>query len=345
MFKRLKSTGLNFMVLIVAVLVFAGSFCALQGLAAAQKPATVTILATTRDLPIGHVITPVDLAEKTVYEDENASLYIPSTEAESVLGGIVGTPLFTGQAILRPAIVADAAQAYRIATILQDHPGYSLFPLPMDLQNIIAPDLEAFLPGDLIGITAVLASRPTHPEELNQYMETSFETPELNEEGGFTLNLENEAEDLVKKTFPPLAKDLFPQGVRVIAVQGLPPTQVATGEAEDDLQQPVFTDFDQPSLLLLLVPNASRESLALALQKSDALVVSILAQGEAGPTPGFTYWDFEALFKADRSEVLGIPLEAVEHGELPPVDLPTVPYTSTLNTTDPVTPTLETEVP
>ena len=69
---------------------------------------------------------------------------------------------------------------------------------------------------------------------------------------------ENEAEDLVKKTFPPLAKDLFPQGVRVIAVQGLPPTQVATGEAEDDLQQPVFTDFDQPSLLLLLVPNASR---------------------------------------------------------------------------------------
>jgi hypothetical protein len=341
MFKRLKSTGLNVMVLIVAVLVFAGSFCALQGLAASQKPPTVTILATTRDLSIGDVITAADLAEKTVYEDENASLYIPSTEVDRVLGGIVGTPLFAGQAILRPAIVADASQAYRIAAILQDYPGYSLFPLPMDLQNIIAPDLEAFLPGDLIGITAVIASRPTHPDELNQYMQTSFEMPEPT----FDPGLENETDQILEKTFPPLAKDLFPQGLRVIAIQGLPQTQVSTGDEDADLQQPVFTDFDQQKLLLLLVPNASRESLALALQKSDSFVVSILARGEEGPTPGFTYWDFEELFKADRSEVLGIPLDQVGQGDLLPVENPTTPYSPTLDITDPVTPTLETETP
>ncbi|MBN1666408.1 MAG: hypothetical protein JW862_04950 [Anaerolineales bacterium] len=347
MFKRLKSTGLNVMVLIVAVLVFAGSFCALQGLAAAQKPPTVTILATTRDLSIGDVITAADLAEKTVYEDENASLYIPSTEVESVLGGIVGTPLFAGQAILRPAIVADASQAYRIAAILQDYPGYSLFPLPMDRQNIIAPDLEAFLPGDLVGITAVIASRPTHPDELNQYMQSGFEVSEpISDPGGLqNEGLENEADQILKNTYPPLAKDLFPQGVRVIAIQGLPQTQVSTGEEEPDLQQPVFTDFDQQKLLLLLVPNASRESLSLALQKSDSLVISLLARGEEGPTPGFTYWDFEALFQADRSEVLGIPLDQAGQSDSPTIETPTMPYTPTLDTTATVTPTLETETP
>jgi hypothetical protein len=96
--------------------------------------------------------------------------------------------------------------------------------------------------------------------------------------------------------------------------------------------------YDQQKLLLLLVPNASRESLALVLQKSDALVVSILARGEDGPTSGFTYWDFEELFKADRSEVWDIPLDQVGQGDLAPVENPTMPYSPTLETTVPVPP-------
>jgi hypothetical protein len=57
-------------------------------------------------------------------------------------------------------------------------------------------------------------------------------------------------------------------------------------------------------MLILLVPNAAREVLSLALQQGDRLVVSLMARGEDDPTAGFTYWDFEDLFKADREEVL-----------------------------------------
>lgn len=87
-------------------------------------------------------------------------------------------------------------------------------------------------------------------------------------------------------------------GVRVIAVQGLPqPT-----ESEDSGS---FNLDTQPKMLILLVPNASREVLSLALQQGDRLVVSLMARGDETPSAGFTYWDFEDLFKQDREEVLG----------------------------------------
>ena len=35
------------------------------------------------------------------------------------------------------------------------------------------------------------------------------------------------------------------------------------------------------------------------------VVVSLMARGEETPTAGFTYWDFEDLFRADRERVLG----------------------------------------
>ena len=87
-------------------------------------------------------------------------------------------------------------------------------------------------------------------------------------------------------------------GVRVIAVQGLPPK---TEEAD----APAFNSTTQPQMLILLVPNASREVLSLALQQGDRLVVSLMARGDETPTAGFTYWDFEDLFKSDREELLG----------------------------------------
>jgi hypothetical protein len=45
--------------------------------------------------------------------------------------------------------------------------------------------------------------------------------------------------------------------------------------------------------------------LSLALQQGDRLVVSLMARGDEAPSAGFTYWDFEDLFKQDREEVLG----------------------------------------
>jgi hypothetical protein len=91
-------------------------------------------------------------------------------------------------------------------------------------------------------------------------------------------------------------------GVRVIAVQGLP-TQTDSSESGDSGSS--FTLEDQQKMLILLVPNESREVLSLALQQGDRLVVSMMVHGDDTPTAGFTYWDFEDLFKTDREEVLG----------------------------------------
>ena len=91
-------------------------------------------------------------------------------------------------------------------------------------------------------------------------------------------------------------------GVHVISVQGLPPKTDSTDSKNSDSS---FTTVEQSKELILLVPNASREVLSLALQQGDKLVVSLMARGDESPTAGFTYWDFEDLFKSDREDVLG----------------------------------------
>ena len=67
MLKRLASTGVNLVVLGVSVGIFLVAFIALNALGAAQKPPTLAVLSATHDLNIGDVITPNDLAVKTVF--------------------------------------------------------------------------------------------------------------------------------------------------------------------------------------------------------------------------------------------------------------------------------------
>jgi hypothetical protein len=105
------------------------------------------------------------------------------------------------------------------------------------------------------------------------------------------------------RTFPPLAKDIFPMGVRVVAIQGLPVK--TAGKSNSETSTTTINDFSQTHLLMLLIPNASREELSLALQQGDKLIVSLMARGDEQPTAGFTYWDFEDLFKADREQSIG----------------------------------------
>ncbi len=301
MLKRIASAGVNLVVLGVSVGIFLVAFIALNALGAAQRPPTVSVLSATRDLNIGDVIAPTDLAVKTVFKDDNTSLYIPAEEVEGVVSGIVAQPIFSGQPIFRSAIVAQAAEATRLSAVLAQFPGYSLFPLPLDAMNIVSPDVDAFLPGDLVTVTLVISSRP-------QQMTTPTSMPELIIEPGYGIeptatpaSIEVAQSEALERAHPPLAKDLFPMGVRVIAVEGLPP---ATNSEEADSTSS-FTTFDQPRMLILLIPNASREVLSLALQQGDRLVVSLMARGDEKPTAGFTYWDFEDLFKADREQVLG----------------------------------------
>ncbi|MCQ3935417.1 MAG: hypothetical protein DPW18_00075 [Chloroflexi bacterium] len=298
MLKRIASTGVNLVVLGVSVGIFLVAFIALNALGAAQKPPTISVLSATRDLNIGDVIMANDLAVKTVFQDDNASLYIPGEEVTGVVDGIVAQPIGSGQPVFRNAIVAPAAEGTRLSAVLSQFPGHSLFPLPLDAMNLVSPDAEAFLPGDLIGVTVVISTRP-------QQMSTPTPMPELIIDPGYVeptaqpSPLELEQADALSRALPPLAKDLFPMGVRVIAVQGLPQQ---TESSEDSGS---FNLDTQPKMLILLIPNQSREVLSLALQQGDRLVVSLMARGDETPSAGFTYWDFEDLFKQDREEVLG----------------------------------------
>jgi hypothetical protein len=299
MLKRIASTGVNLVVLGVSVGIFLVAFLALNALGAAQKPPTISVLSATRNLNIGDVITANDLAVKTVFQDDNASLYIPAEEVMGVVGGVAAQPIFSGQPIFRSAILAQAGEGTRLSAALAQFPGHSLFPLPLDAMNLISPDAEAFLPGDLVGVTVVISTRP-------QQMTTPTPMPELIlSPGGAiqpTLTPPQEAaqREALSRALPPLAKDLFPMGVRVIAIQGLRPAADAADGGGTS-----FTYYDQPQMLILLVPNESREVLSLALQQGDRLVVSLMVRGDETPTAGFTYWDFEDLFKSDREEVLG----------------------------------------
>ena len=299
MLKRIASTGINLVVLGVSVGIFLIAFIALNALGAAQKPPTVSVLSATHDLDIGDVITPDDLAVKTVFQDDNADLYIPGEEVTDVVGGVVAQPIFSGQPVFRSAIVAQAAEGTRLSAVLATYPGFSLFPLPLDAMNLVAPDAAAFLPGDLVGVTVVISSRP-------QQLTTPTPEPE------FVLDpnvvqvettpqpMEVEQADALSRAMPPLAKDLFPMGVRVVSVQGLPQPADST-----DSNNSSFTIDEGSKMLILLVPNQSREVLSLALQQGDRLVVSLMARGDEDPTAGSTYWDFEDLFKSDREEILG----------------------------------------
>lgn len=255
MLKRIASTGVNLVVLDVSVGIFLVAFISLNALGAAQKPPTISVLSATRDLNIGDVINANDLAVKTVFQDDNASLYIPDEEATGVVGGVVAQPIFNGQPIFRSAIMAQAAEGTRLSAVLAQYPGHSLFPLPLDAMNLVSPDAEAFLPGDLVGVTVVISTRP-------QQMSTPTPMPELILGPGTNVEptapaspLELEQADALSRALPLLAKDLFPMGVRVIAVQGLP---VQTDSTDESNSNSSFNLQDQPQMLILLVPNASR---------------------------------------------------------------------------------------
>lgn len=302
MLKRLMSTGINMVVLAVSIGVFLLAFFLLNVMGAAQRPPTVKVLSATRDLSIGEVIAADTLAEKTVFQDDNAALYIPADEAEGVAGGIVAQPIFAGQPVFRTAIVAKAAEETRLSAVLAQYPGYSLFPLPLDANNLVSPEAASFLPGDLVGVTVVIASRPqaqstptAMPDMIVGLQPTATSAPQ-----------DSTKADALSRTFPPLAKDIFPQGVRVVSIQGLPVKTVSDGNSDSSTNSTTtFNDFSQTHMLILLIPNESREELSLALQQGDKLVVSLMARGDEKPTAGFTYWDFEDLFKADREEVIG----------------------------------------
>ena len=313
MLKRFMSSGINIAVLGVSVVLFLVALFGLLSIGNAQKPETMDILAATNSLNIGDVISPNDLIIKTVFLDENADLYISADEGDSVSGSLAVLPIHTGQPILRDAIISPAAEDTRLSAALASYTsGNSLFPFPLDAANVLAPDIQSFLPGDKVAITVVIARRPQEIETATpdpDYFtlpDSVFETPEPVETpvpSAEETAVEQEKQALEERGYPPLAKDLFPEGALVISVQGLPPEQMDDGNLESATGTggTSYSSFSQPERLMLLIPDVAREELALALQQGNLLVVSLIKEGVDEPSTGFTYWDFEDLFKAEHS--------------------------------------------
>src|SRR6266498_957216 len=269
-FQRLKGTGINLGVIVISIVVFFVALFVVMGLANAQKPDTTDILAAAQDFSVGHVLTPQDLVVKTVFVDDNTSLYIRADEegTASLVNGIVVVPMFVGQPIMRTSVVAGAAESSRLSAALASYPqGGSLFPLPLDVANVIAPSVDSFMPGDLVNITVVISSRPQPPVTPTVMPEfiTGSEpyVPVAPQVIASPIPMESDMDKAKALLYPPMAKDLF-----------------------------------------LLVPDKKREELALALQEGDALVVSLLSGGNNSPTEGFSYWDYEEWMKAQREQAM-----------------------------------------
>jgi hypothetical protein len=309
---RLKNTGMNFGVLILSVVIFFASIFAIMAFANAERPETMDILAAAQDLSVGHVLTPQDLVVKTVFVDDNTALYIPANEdgTSSVLNGVVVVPVFVGQPLQRTSLVAEAAAGTRLSAALAQYPaGESLFPLPLDFANVVSPDIDSFLPGDLVNITVVIGSRPAPPVTPTVMPEfiTGSEpyVPVAPQVIATSIPMDTDMDRAKALLYPPMSKDLFPAGIRVIEVQG------STQLVDTDAQRPGtvdpgagYVDFNEAKVLILLVPAGKREELALALQEGDMLVVSLMASGSDTATEGFSYWDYEEWMKQQREQAL-----------------------------------------
>ena len=306
--KRLAKAGVNILVIIIAIAVFVVAFLVMTTINQAQKPKTVDVVAAAHDMSFGDPITEKDLVTISVYQDKLASYYIPADQAGEIVGGYAAMPFFAGQPIYRSSILASAGDATRLSAVLAKYPGYSLFPLPLDAANVVAADLNSYLPGDLVSVTVVIDSRPQPP---------TTPTPMLNTEGNAMLltptpvsQAESAVQEALDRSYPPMSKKLFPQGGRIVAVQGIQVNTVQNNSAASSSSSSskssdlTYVDPNQPKRLILLVPSESIEALALGLQTGDMVVVASVTQGQADSTAGFTYWDFEEMFRIERESVL-----------------------------------------
>ncbi|RMD60387.1 hypothetical protein D6833_09780, partial [Candidatus Parcubacteria bacterium] len=257
--KNIKKTSVNFAVLAISIGVFVCSFLTMTGIANSQKPPTRQVMAATRNLEIGDIITPQDITAKTVYEDELTDLYIPVDQGAEAVGGYVAIPISAGHPIPRTAIIAPSGESNRFSAVLSKYPDHSLFPLPLDAMNVVSPDASYFKPGDLVSLTVVIGSRPQEFATPQVEEQIPVVTPTLSPESIMATLTAYEArktktpeEAALERARPPMSKDIIPAGVRVIAVQGLAPDTTS----EDTSAVGVgLAGAMQPQMLILLVPN------------------------------------------------------------------------------------------
>jgi len=287
---------------VIALLVF---LCALGGFVTAikaNKPPKVEVLAATRDLQPGDIIAAGDLQTTEVYDDARASAYIPADRQEDIVGGIVLQPFAAGDPLTKLGVAAAGTVDSRLAGLLTDFPDYAIFPLPLDLQNITAPEINSFNVGDVITLTVVIGERPSvprDPDKFNEYYQNGFLLPGAEATPApvpvTTPEPTPDFMDYTERGKPPVAKTITTEGYRVVAVMG----KVTNNTTENQDMTTYTMDVTPPRpVLMLLVPQDQIEEVALAVSQGEVFVS--LALHVKATEGGFSYWDFEQMLKEER---------------------------------------------
>lgn len=280
MIRRAISLAGGMGVVAASAAVFVAAFLALQMTAAASRPPEVELLAAARDLRAGDLLSEGDLRTIRAFRDEASEAFLRAEEITRTVGGMLALPVRAGRPIPRDAVIAPAGS--RFSALLADDPGFAALPVFLDQPNVVAPPVDAFLPGDVVDVLAVVVQEPSRPEALSAAPPLPTPTPALTGTGTVTVRV-------------PAAKRLFPQGVRVLAVLSprVDPELGATGPGHPTL--------------VLRAPAADLERAALLLQQADRIFVVPLGKAEGLPerTPAFTFDDFMEWLRKDREAILG----------------------------------------
>jgi len=276
-------------VVAVSAAVFVAAFLLLQSVAAASRPPEIDLLAAARDLPAGTILAESDLRVIRAFRDEASAAFVAAEEITRTVGGMLALPLREGSPVPRDALIAPSGT--RLSALLSEEPGAAAFPLFLDEPNVVAPPVEAFLPGDIVGILAVVAQEPSRPEAPPSPELSLLPTPAPRPAPQTPTPAVTATAPITMRV--PVAKSLFPGGIRVLAVIA-PRTDPELG-----------TTSGRPTLVLR-VPAAELERLALLLQQADRVFVAPFGKGEGFPerTPAFTFDDFIEQLREDRQRMV-----------------------------------------
>jgi len=286
--------------------------------AAASRPPKVNVVAAARDLKPGDVLTDADLQVVEVYRDARAAAYVPADRKDALVGGVVLQPFDKGEPLLKLGVASVGTADARLIGLLADFPDMAIFPLPLDLHNVIAAEADDFHVGDIVGLTVVYTDRPSLPENPATAYQNNLLLPGMGSASTPTPVMEATPTpsmmDYTERGRPPVAKT-FEQGFRVVAVLGQTRDMPAAGDTEEQTLSYTANVNPPRPILMLLVPQKDIEPLSLAVSQGQVFVSLAL---KVKPTQGgFSYWDFEQMLKEERERLL----EA--SGGTPPVPMPT----------------------
>lgn len=242
-FRGLADLGVNTTLLLGTVGVFVVSLLFLLGVGSASRPPVVEVLVARRDLQPGDRLSPEAVEVRQVFADDHTRDFFVAGRPEQYDGVLVRLPVPAGQAVPAQALLSPGAG---FAGLLPERHAAVFIPLGGS-GRVLAPPADYFRPGDRVGVAAVLDAQ-------------------LAGAAARGANLDAAA--------PPAVRELFPQGLPVLAVVRPSEGGAAPGAGVG---------------LLVAVPSDQKEKLELAISTTGA-VISILGDWtKESPTPGYNF--------------------------------------------------------